>query len=125
MDLSEIKDAKVRARIIAADAAQNHRVPSGAIVESSAKNGTVATDEGTVDNTVRCFARVTFRCFRLRSLDDENACTKYFTDSLRYAGAIFDDSKKWARIVVEEEIVTDPADERTEIDIDYIGGTGE
>lgn len=116
--LSEIKNERTRSQILAQLKA--NRVPSGAVVESGDQNVAVAQDEGKGSNAVRCFARVTFRCFRMRSLDDENACTKFFTDALRFADAIFDDSKKWARIVVKEEIVTTPEEERTEIDIDYV-----
>jgi hypothetical protein len=127
MDISEIKDPKLREAIQRQWAAEDKArgVSSGAVSKPDAATQSVGAVARENSNTVRSFARVTFRCFRLRSLDDENPFTKYFTDALRYAGAIFEDSKEWAKIEVIEEIVTNPAHERTEIEIDYKDSTGD
>jgi len=121
IDISQIKDEKLRNTILKQWATEDHnrRAAQSAKLESSFENDSLATDAREGDDTVRRFARVKIRCFRLRPLDDENPCTKFFTDALRYAGAIFDDSKEWAKIEVEEIILNWPQIEWTEIEIDY------
>lgn len=119
MKLDEIKDPKLRERIIEADAAQNRRLASGAVSKHSASNESVEQDAGKATNAVRSFARITIRSFRTRSLDDDNPFPKYFVDALRYSGAIFDDSKAWAKIEVEQVIVDCPELECTTIEVHY------
>lgn len=124
VNISEIKDEKLRRAILDQWAAEDQArgVSRGAIDKPDSQHESVGAPARASNHAVCCFARITFRCFRMRSLDDENPFTKYFTDALRYAGAIFEDSKAWAKIEVEEEQVTNPAHERTEIEIEY--GTG-
>lgn len=63
---------------------------------------------------------VRFTSHRLRLLDERNLKDKYFTDALRYAGILFNDSPEWAKIEVSQVQVKTKADERTEITIEEI-----
>lgn len=60
---------------------------------------------------------ISFTSFRRRLLDEDNCCTKYFTDGLRYAGIISDDDPSKVSIQVSQQKVTRKEDERTEITI--------
>jgi len=121
MDLAEIKDPKLRERIRKQIAAEDYA--SGIQANANRKSGdphvTLATYQGEAINAVCSFARVTLRCFRCRSLDDDNAFPKYFVDACKYAGALFDDSKEWAKIEVIEHIVEHRSEERVQIEIEY------
>jgi hypothetical protein len=119
VNLNEIKDPRLRKRIIQADAVQNHRLAQSPVSKPDCQNGAVESNAGKTPYTSCCFARITLRCFRVRSLDDDNPYPKYFVDSLRYAGAIFDDSKNWAQIKVIEQLVEHYWQERTEIEVAY------
>jgi hypothetical protein len=63
----------------------------------------------------RRLVRVT--SFRLYLLDERNLWDKHFVDSLVTSGIITDDSPAWAKIEVNQVLVTDEKDERTEIEI--------
>jgi len=73
----------------------------------------VATDarEG-VDTAKR---RVCITSFRLRMLDTRNLWDHFFTDALVIGGILFDDSPQYAEIEVNQVIVKDKAEVRTEI----------
>ena len=117
--LSEINDPKLRERLRVADFLQNRSVSSSAVHQQNPENGSVEPDAGKGANAVQCFARLEICCFRCRSLDDDNPFEKYFVDALRYAGAIFDDTKEWCQIQTTEMIVDNKAQERTEIHVIY------
>lgn len=81
----------------------------------------VATDARETADKMRRLVR--FKIFHIRSQDEENWHTKHFTDALKDAGLIFDDSKEWCRIEKEEIIVDSFADERTEITVELLKET--
>ncbi len=115
MNLSEIKDAKLRLRLIAADKAQNHRIPHVAKQEPNSINESVAAPQGGGDNQVRCHVCVT--SFRVRLLDARNIWDANAIDALVEFGLLHDDSPAWAEVEVSQECVATKDLERTEIEI--------
>lgn len=75
----------------------------------------VAALPRTVADPVRRVVRIT--ALRCQLLDGENVWTKYFTDALRYAGILFDDSPSWCEVQVQQKIVHRFEDEATLIEI--------
>lgn len=90
-------------------------VASSPVVESDTNVQPVAKDEGEASDAVRCLVRYTL--FRVRTVDQENWCTKHFTDALVLSRLLFDDTPKWCQIEVEQVKVRFPSEERTEIEI--------
>lgn len=88
---------------------------SGPIGKSNSVHVAVAEDEGKAADQVRRLVR--FKIFHIREQDSENWHTKHFTDALKEAGVIFDDSPQWCQIEREEIIVDHRWQERTEIEI--------
>ncbi len=60
---------------------------------------------------------VRFTVMRCQLLDDENVWTKYFTDALRYAGILYEDSPRWCKVEVIQKLVQRPEDEATLVEI--------
>ena len=56
-----------------------------------------------------------------RQLDDENHCTKWFTDCLVKAGIIFDDNRRHCRVFVLPVTVTKDQPEKIIIEVWRIG----
>jgi len=75
----------------------------------------VAADAGEAVDQVRSVVRVT--SYRLRLLDERNLWDKHCVDALSKAGAIVDDSKKWATVHVGQVKVASAEEERTVIEI--------
>ena len=91
------------------------------VVEPNPQLQPVATDAGEAPDAVRRLVRYTL--FRVRPIDQENWCTKHFTDALVLARLIFDDSPRWCLIQTEQVKVRFPSEERTEITIEPIPPT--
>ena len=91
------------------------RLASRAVVEPNPSLQSVAENEGKTPDPVRRLVRYTL--FRVRPVDQENWCTKHFTDALVTARILFDDSPQWCQIQVEQVQVSFPSQERTEIEV--------
>jgi hypothetical protein len=74
-------------------------------------------DQGKAENTRRCILSYTSR--RCRLLDEDNWCTKYFTDALRYCGALSNDTPDKVTIQVRQEKVSKRSEEETIIELEY------
>jgi hypothetical protein len=77
------------------------------------RDGPLGTKTGKKTHTGRVLICVT-SC-RLKLLDPDNLCPKYFIDSLRYAGIIHDDDADSIELSLKQERVATPEEERTEI----------
>lgn len=64
--------------------------------------------------------RVRVTSFRVRLLDPDNLCPKYFIDCLRYANCIRDDRQQDITLEVRQEKVESKLLERTEIVIEPV-----
>lgn len=64
--------------------------------------------------------RVRVTSFRVRLLDPDNLCPKYFVDCLRYANCIRDDRPEDIALEIRQEKVASKLLERTEITIEPI-----
>lgn len=95
--------------------ARRNSAPSGAVAESAVCDGAVAKSEGEIKHSSR-FA-VSVKSYRLRLLDPDNLCPKYFIDGLRYAGLIPDDRSEDIELAVTQEKVARAEDERTVVTI--------
>lgn len=124
MNLDEIKDLKLRLRIIAADKAQNHRVPSRPEHKQDSGNEPVAKDERENTDSICRPVRITIRSFRTRLIDGDNLWGKYFVDAIvREAGATVDDSPRWCEVKTEQHLIYQASRERTEIEIEWLDPT--
>lgn len=72
-------------------------------------------DAGEKENSGRCAVRIV-SC-RMRLLDPDNLCPKFFIDALRYERIIRDDSAKHIILTVEQRKVKSHCDECTIIEI--------
>lgn len=88
---------------------------SGSKPEQAFCDESVATNEGETKYPKRRLIRYT--SYRCRLLDEDNGCTKYFTDALRYCGIIADDAPDQLEIQVRQEKVRHKADEKTVIEL--------
>ncbi len=121
MNLNEIKDSKLRLRIIAADEAQNRRVPSSAKHKQNPCHESMATDERTIADSICRPVRITIHSFRTKLIDGDNLWGKYFTDAIvREAGASIDDSPQWCQVKTEQVLIYQKNRERTEIEIEWL-----
>lgn len=70
--------------------------PSGPVVKPAVRDEPVAAEKGKTRHAGRVHIRIT--SVRARLIDADNLCGKYFTDCLRYCGAIQDDSPQFVTI---------------------------
>lgn len=91
--------------------------PSSPITEWVAGEEPLVTYEREAENSGRIVLRYT--SYRCRLLDEDNWCTKYFTDALRYCGALPDDTPDKVTISVRQEKVAHRSEEKTVIEIEY------
>lgn len=88
---------------------------SGPVSKSNSINESVAENAREAVDQVRCLVRIT--SLRSKVADTDNLFVKHFVDACKEAGLVFDDSPKWCKIEVEQEEVSRPELERTEIEI--------
>lgn len=94
-----------------------------AVVERNLRPRSLAKGKAKGADTARFLIRVT--SFRVRLLDEDNACEKYHVDCCRYAGLVPGDSPATTQIKTGQEKVRSKGEERTEIVIERIeGGNG-
>lgn len=86
--------------------------------EPPVRHEPVAAPPGEACYTMRVRIRVT--SFRVRLLDPDNLCPKYFIDCLRYANCIRDDRQQDISLEIRQEKVASKLLERTEIEIEPI-----
>lgn len=91
------------------------RPASGPQPQRLVQNESVATAPGKAQDAKR--VRVSITAFRVRRLDPDNACPKYFVDCLRYANFIHDDRDEDIILEIRQEKAASKADERTEITV--------
>lgn len=91
------------------------RLASGAQQQRDSTHDGVGENARESLDQVRRLVRV--KSFRRKLCDERNLHEKVFVDSLTQAGILIDDSPQWAKIEVSQELVDDPAMERTEIEI--------
>jgi hypothetical protein len=77
--------------------------------------GPLAEAQGKASHPGRCIVRIT--ACRVRTLDSDNCCPKYFIDSLRYAGILHDDRPEDIELQVKQEKVAHKKDQKTIIEI--------
>ena len=94
---------------------QAGRLAPSSVMESNPNIQSVAKDAREAPDAVRRLVRYTL--FRVRTVDEENWCTKHFTDALILSRLLFDDSPRWCKIEVTQVKVRFPSEERTEIEI--------
>ncbi len=75
----------------------------------------LATPEGKEENSKRRVLRYT--SYRCRLTDPDNICPKYFTDALRYCGAIPDDTLQDIELQIRQKKVAHRSQEKTLIEI--------
>lgn len=97
---------------------QVRRATSGAVPQQIVCHEPVAATPRKEVNTDRF--RVCVTGFRVRLLDPDNVCPKYFIDCLRYAGLIPNDRASDITLEVRQEKVKLKSDERTEIELTKI-----
>ena len=78
-------------------------------------NEPVATVTGKEGNGQRFSVRIT--SYRVRLLDPDNLCGKYFVDCLRYSGIISDDTAEVVDYSIRQEKVRTKAEEATLIEV--------
>ncbi len=61
--------------------------------------------------------RISIVSFRVRLIDPDNLCAKFFIDSLRYSRVIDDDSSRHVIVEVSQQKVAKTNQQRTEITI--------
>ena len=91
--------------------------PSDPFFEQFTGEKPLVVDQGKEENPARCI--LSYTSYRCRLLDEDNWCTKYFTDALRYCGALPDDTPDKVTIQVRQEKVAHRSEEKTEIIIEY------
>jgi len=90
---------------------------SDPVLEQPLGEEPLAFDQGKTENSIRCI--LSYTSYRCRLLDEDNWCTKYFTDALRYCGALPDDTPDKVTIQVKQEKVAHRSEERTVIELEY------
>lgn len=90
-------------------------VASHAVHEQAAFNESLAEEKGKGPDPVRRLVR--FTSYRVSLADERNLEDKYFTDALRYAGILYQDTPQWAKIEVIQEKVDHHREERTVIEV--------
>lgn len=90
--------------------------PSGSIPQQSTREKPLDSDQGKTQNSRRCVLRYT--SYRCRLLDEDNWCTKFFTDALRYCGALPDDTPDKVTISVRQKKVAHRSQEKTLIELE-------
>lgn len=90
------------------------RKASGTILKRSFCHGSLAKKSRKESNSERIHVCVTSR--RVRLIDPDNLCAKYFVDCLRYAGFIPEDNADAITLEVRQEKVS-KKDEETVIEI--------
>jgi hypothetical protein len=113
--LEDIKDARLRERILKSSTSEDYRLSSCAQPQPAVCDVSARADQRKESHAGRFLVRVT--SFRRRLLDPDNLCPKYFVDALRYAGIIPDDTSEDIELVIRQEKVELRSDERTELEI--------
>ncbi len=85
------------------------------VLEQNPGAESLATDQSKEADPTR--DTVIYISYRRRTLDDENCCTKYMSDALRYSGVLESDSYKRTKVRVFQVQVHSPEEERTVIHI--------
>ena len=88
----------------------------GSIPQCAVRNEPLAAKKRKTRHPGRRLVRVT--SFRIRSVDPDNLCAKWFIDALRYAGILYDDTAEDIDYQISQEKVKQGED-RTEIEITY------
>ena len=91
--------------------------PSSPKLEQPVGEESLAFDQRKAEDSRRCI--LSYTSYRCRLLDEDNWCTKYFTDALRYCGALPDDTPDKVTIQTRQEKVAHRSEERTVIEIEY------
>lgn len=94
---------------------ENRRLAKIAEPQRAVCDGALAEVQREVRNSNRVAVRIT--AFRVRQLDPDNCCPKYFIDGLRYAGLLPDDRPQDIELTVAQAKVETKAEERTEIEL--------
>lgn len=84
--------------------------------QQAVRNDALAASPRKEGHTARIHVRVV--SYRLRLIDPDNLCAKYFVDACRYAGFIPDDSAKDIEYSISQEKVNTKELQRTEIVIE-------
>ena len=95
--------------------AASRSAPSSAEPEPIVRNESVGTAPREACYSMR--VRVCVTSFRVRLLDPDNLCPKYFVDCLRYSNCIRDDRSQDIALEIRQEKVASKSDERTEIEL--------
>jgi hypothetical protein len=95
----------------------NRSEASSSVPQQSTGKKSLGIDQGKTGNSSRCVLRYTSR--RCRLLDEDNWCTKFFTDALRYCGALSNDTPDKVTISVMQEKVAHRCQEETVIELEY------
>jgi hypothetical protein len=99
--------------------AENHSGPSSPIAQQALQYESLGAQEGEGCNSARCAVRIKSRRTRLLDPDNLIGGTKYFIDSLRYAGLLHDDREVDITLSVSQEKVSTKKEEGTEIQVTY------
>lgn len=94
---------------------EDRGAPPRAEPEPAVCDEPVATTSREACDSMRVRVRIT--AFRVRLLDPDNLCPKYFIDCLRYANCIRDDRPQDITLEVTQEKVAKRSQERTEIEL--------
>jgi hypothetical protein len=89
--------------------------PSSAKPEQAAGHASARPLPRAQGNSVRRSVRIV--SFRVRPIDPDNLCGKYFVDTLRYAGILVDDTASVMDYSIRQEKAETKEQERTIIEI--------
>lgn len=92
--------------------------PSRAESERTVLDGAVGSAKGKEGHPTRHAVSVT--SYRVRSVDPDNLCSKYFIDALRYAGTLHDDRPEDIDYSINQKKVAKKAQEKTLITVTEI-----
>jgi hypothetical protein len=90
---------------------------SSPVVERTLSDGPLAAPKAKEGDTAKYLVRI--KSYRVRLLDEDNLCGKWFVDALRYASILPSDTPDKAHIEICQEKVAHKVDQRTEITISY------
>lgn len=95
---------------------QARRASSGAKPKCPVWHEPLGSPPRKAQDAIRIIVRLT-SC-RIRLLDPDNLCPKYFIDGLRYAGLLPDDREKDICLEIRQVKVATKGEERTEIELE-------
>ena len=94
---------------------QARRSTSSAKPKRFVLNDSLGSPPGKEADRARFSIRIT--SYRVRLIDPDNMCGKYFVDCLRYSGIIPDDTAAVVDYSIKQEGVSSKAEERTIIEV--------